>query len=191
MKGSKDLMISENKEEDTLSLSDLIPIHDDDNIDSEECEKYYDSKSSTTNSSDDIDHEDVFEFIGSHKNNVLILPDNILFCGKLIPNKSNNNNNNPILSSMPKKRSFSLSRRNNKLLGYNPTHQEMELKDLKNRLNRKVVGDAISDGKYGKGNGKGKSILWSLINTLSCTSGGASYHAQSVVKASIGCISLV
>ncbi|KAH0646528.1 hypothetical protein AABB24_013922 [Solanum stoloniferum] len=185
--GKKDLRILEEEDlDDTLSLSDLILVHDDDDIDSEVSEKYYDSKSSVTSSSDDEDH--TFEFISNYKNNVVLPPENILFCGKLIPYK----NNNPILSSsMSKKRSFSFSRKN-KFLGYNQTH-EMELKDLKNRLDRKV-GDGISDyNKYGKGsgNGKGKGILWSLIKAISCTSGGASYHAQSAVKASIGCMSLV
>ncbi|PHU08950.1 hypothetical protein BC332_20810 [Capsicum chinense] len=177
----KDLRVSE-EEEDSLSLSDLILTNDDN--DSEEWEnKYYDCKSTTCSSSSSSD-EDVFEFI-SNKNNA-VLPENILFCGKLIPC------GNSTLPKRPEKRSFSSSSR--KWLRYCPTH-EMELKDLKNRQNRKVassapsskVGAGIGDYKYGKG----KGILWSLIKALSCTSGGASYHAQSVVKASIDCISLV
>ncbi|PHU08952.1 hypothetical protein BC332_20812 [Capsicum chinense] len=167
----KDLRVIE-EDEDTLSLSDLILIND--YNDSEEPEnKYYDCKSSTCSSRSSSD-EDIFEFI-SDKNNA-IHPGNILFCGKLIPYR------NSMSPKRPEKRSFSSSSR--KWFGYCPTH-DMELKDLKNRQNRKVVG--AGDYKYGKG----KWILWSLIKALSCTSGGASYHAQSVVKSSIGCISLV
>ncbi|KAK4729447.1 hypothetical protein R3W88_022435 [Solanum pinnatisectum] len=105
--GKKDLRILEEEDlDDTLSLSDLILVHDDDDIGSEVSEKYYDSKSSVTSSSDDEDH--TFEFFSNYKNNVVLPPENILFCGKLIPYK----NNNPILSSsMSKKRSFSFSRK--------------------------------------------------------------------------------
>uniref|UniRef100_A0A3Q7HLH1 Uncharacterized protein n=1 Tax=Solanum lycopersicum TaxID=4081 RepID=A0A3Q7HLH1_SOLLC len=175
--GKKDLRISEEEDlDDTLSFSDLILTHDDNDIDSEEREKYYDSKSSVTSSLDDEDH--TFEFISNYENNVVLPPKNILFCGKLIPYK---NNNLILSSSISKKRSFSFSRKN-KFLGYNPPH-EMELKDLKNRLDRKV-GDGISDCNiYGKGNGngKGKGILWSFIKAISFTSGGA------ILPCRIGC----
>ncbi|XP_059309681.1 uncharacterized protein LOC132060769 [Lycium ferocissimum] len=184
----KGLWIEEEEEEDSLSLSDLS-IND---IDSEEWEKYYDSKSSTssssTSSSSHSPDEDIFEF-NSNKNNAGP-PENILFCGKLIrysnPMSPNDDQNK---AKMPDKRSRSLislsSRKSWRwyifLFGKAGFPTELELKDLKNRQSRKVASSST---------GKGKG-MWPLIKALSC-SGGATYHTQSVVKASVnGCISLV
>ncbi|KAK4366601.1 hypothetical protein RND71_014481 [Anisodus tanguticus] len=178
----KGLWIEE--EEETLSLSDL-PINDD-HIDYEEWEKYYDCKSSTSSSSSYSPNEDhVFEFIRNTNN--ALPPENILFCGKLIPYR-NANDDQTEMKKRPEKRgyfglnSFSFSRGNSSrwyifLFGTAGFPTVFKLKDLKSRQSRKVNASS-TDRSKGKG-------MWPLINALSCSGGGSTYHTPSVVKASI------
>ncbi|OIT20174.1 hypothetical protein A4A49_64820 [Nicotiana attenuata] len=210
----KGLRIEEEKKEETLSLSDLSIYNDND---SEEWEKYYDSNSNSsstsTSSSFSVD-EDLFEFNTEewNKNNAFAHnpPENILFCGKLIPYRINPMLENTKNKEAKTKRGSILPRGKSSsrwyifLFGF-PTH-EMELKDLKNRQSRKVNiassspssallcpfkndEENVRDKLYGRGKEKKKG-MWGLIKALNC-SGSATYEAQSVVKASIGCISLV
>ncbi|OIT38345.1 hypothetical protein A4A49_15464 [Nicotiana attenuata] len=205
---SRKKVLEEEEEEDTLSLSDFSIYNDND---SEEWEKYYDSNSNSsstsTSSSFSVD-EDLFEFNTEewNKNNAFAHnpPENILFCGKLIPYRINPMLENTKNKEAKTKRGSILPRGKSSsrwyifLFGF-PTH-EMELKDLKNRQSRKVNIASSSpssallcpfkNGDDQKNRGKGKKGMWGLIKALSC-SGSATYEAQSVVKASIGCISLV
>ncbi|OWM70161.1 hypothetical protein CDL15_Pgr026011 [Punica granatum] len=194
------------EEEETLSLCDL-PTYGD------EAAEYWEShdnssreSQSSSSSSFSSDEDDYFEFSSPRE---ALQPDNIIFCGKLIPYKKDqswtpgkaravNGASAPLEKYAKSARKVSGVKPSSKwyLLAFGlarfPGH--MEMRDIKKRQSKRMrSSNPISCGSKMNGSVRGEIVkgdqvkgkgLWALLRAIRCTS----QSANSMVKASFGCL---
>lgn len=189
------------EDDETLSFCDL-PIYGDEAASCRE-----DGDSSSFSSSSFSSTEDFFEFSSPLKATV---PENIMFCGKLIPCKKDPSSDHEKAQTfngvgVPVERHVKSAR---KVSGAKPSLSSrwyllvfglakfpghMEMRDIKKRQNTRKSSSPASyesdkcggiRGEIVKGDQvKGKGI-WALLRAI----GGSSQRANSMVKASLGCV---
>ncbi|KAF8370144.1 hypothetical protein HHK36_031839 [Tetracentron sinense] len=189
--------------DDALSLCDL-PLYSD-GTEWEDSGKEYPRPSSS-------DHE-FFEFssdFSGEMNMIIPPPNDIIFCGKLIPYKESPTEDRAMRKSPSLKKQLQKLRNPSKkcdltarkesilsssvkprwyllMFGLVKFPTEMELKDIRNRQSRRNPSSlfpAFDGGKSVKGiRSRGKGSFWGLLRAFGCKS-----HANAMVKASFGCI---